>query len=156
MKGSGQQVSTTEYVLGDTLGHAAVLGVGLGLLLEVAPIFGVLAIVIVLVISLARVSRFNSALTETSLAIISHTGLAAGVILLGLLPNQNVNLESILFGDLLAITLDDLKILLLTTLALLAGLIVHWRAFLAQKEPFSSDPNISFENLRVVFGSLPI
>ncbi len=117
--------------LGDTLGHAAVLGVGLGVMLEVAPIVGVLAIGLLLVVSLARVSRINSALTETSLAIISHTGLASGIILLGLLPDQNINLESILFGDLLAITLDDLVVLILTTLALMLGLVFHWRSFVA-------------------------
>ena len=90
--------------LSDTLGHAAVLGVGLGLLLQLEPIFGVLAVALVIVFSLSRVSSFNSALSETTLAIISHTGLAGGIILVGLLPGPAVNLEAILFGDLLATT----------------------------------------------------
>lgn len=117
--------------LSDTLGHAAVFGVGLGILLEVKPIFGVLTIVLLLVISLCRVSSFNNALTETTLAIISHTGLAAGIILLGTMPDQNINLEAILFGDLLAITIGDLKALFITTFVLLGGLIAHWRSFVA-------------------------
>ena len=90
--------------LSDTLGHAAVLGVGLGLLLEVQPIFGVLATALLIVFSLSRVTSFNNALSETTLAIISHTGLAGGIILIGLLPSQTVSLEAILFGDLLATT----------------------------------------------------
>ena len=117
--------------LSDTLGHAAVLGVGLGLMLQLEPIFGVLAVALVIVFSLSRVSSFNSALSETTLAIISHTGLAGGIILVGLLPGPAVNLEAILFGDLLATTSADLLNLLLTTALLLVLLLRHWRAFVA-------------------------
>jgi len=117
--------------LSDTLGHAAVMGVGLGLMLRVEPIFGVLAVALVIVFSLSRVSNFNSALTETTLAIISHTGLAGGIVLVGLLPGPAVNLEAILFGDLLATTRNDLLALLITTLLLLALLLRYWRAFVA-------------------------
>ena len=117
--------------LSDTLGHAAVMGVGLGLLLEVTPVFGVLAVALLIVFSLSRVNTFNSALSETTLAIISHTGLAGGIILVGLLPTQAVNLEAILFGDLLATTSADLIRLLITTVVLLLLLLHHWRSFVA-------------------------
>jgi len=117
--------------LSDTLGHAAVLGVGLGLMLELMPIFGVLAVALLIVFSLSRVSSFNSALSETTLAIISHTGLAGGILMVGMLPSQTVNLEGILFGDLLATTRGDLLTLLLTTALLLVVLLRHWRAFVA-------------------------
>ena len=117
--------------LSDTLGHAAVLGVGLGLLLEVQPIIGVLATALLIVFSLSRVTSFNNALSETTLAIISHTGLAGGIILIGLLPSQTVNLEAILFGDLLATTIGDLAGLLITTVVLLFVLMHHWRSFVA-------------------------
>ena len=117
--------------LSDTLGHAAVMGVGLGLLLEVTPVFGVLAVALLIVFSLNRVNSFNSALSETTLAIISHTGLAGGIILVGLLPAQSVNLEAILFGDLLATTNADLIRLLITTVVLLLLLLHHWRSFVA-------------------------
>jgi zinc transport system permease protein len=106
--------------LSDTLGHAAVLGVGVGLLLQVQPIFGVLAVALVIVFSLSRVGNFDSALSETTLAIISHTGLAGGIILVGILPGPGVNLEAILFGDLLATSKSDLLSLLLTTSLLVA------------------------------------
>jgi zinc transport system permease protein len=117
--------------LSDTLGHAAVLGVGIGLLLEVNPMFGVLAVVILIVFSLSQVANFNNALSETTLAIISHTGLAGGLILLGALPSNSVSLEAILFGDLLATTRADLLMILVTTLVLIFLLIRHWRPFVA-------------------------
>ena len=100
-------------------------------MLQLEPIFGVLAVALVIVFSLSRVSSYDSALSETTLAIISHTGLAGGIILVGLLPGPAVNLEAILFGDLLATTAADLLNLLLTTVLLLVLLVRHWRAFVA-------------------------
>jgi zinc transport system permease protein len=117
--------------LSDTLGHAAVMGVGLGLMLHLPPMFGVLVVVLLIVISLSQVTNFNNALSETTLAIISHTGLAAGLILLGVLPANTVSLESILFGDLLAVTLTDLSMILGTTIVLAFLLLRHWRSFVA-------------------------
>ncbi len=117
--------------LSDTLGHAAVLGVGLGLVLRVEPIVGILAIVLLIVFSLQRVTSLNNALSETTLAIISHTGLAGGIILLGLFPTPAVSLEAILFGDLLATGRGDLLRLLIAAVVLLALLLMHWRAFVA-------------------------
>lgn len=117
--------------LSDTLGHAAVLGVGLGLLLQLPPMVGVLGLVLLIVISLSQVVNFNNALSETTLAIISNTGLAAGLIILGLLPENTVNIEAILFGDLLSVTLTDLGMILITTLVLVFLLKQHWRSFVA-------------------------
>jgi zinc transport system permease protein len=117
--------------LSDTLGHAAVMGVGLGLLLQLPPMFGVLGVVVLIVVSLSQATSFNNALSETTLAIISHTGLAAGLILLGILPANTVSLEAILFGDLLAVTLTDLGMILVTTLVLGVLLLQHWRSFVA-------------------------
>lgn len=117
--------------LSDTLGHAAVLGVGLGLLLQLPPMVGVLGVVLLIVISLSQVVNFNNALSETTLAIISNTGLAAGLIILGLLPENTVSVEAILFGDLLSVTLTDLGMILITTLVLVFLLKQHWRSFVA-------------------------
>ena len=117
--------------LSDTLGHAAVLGVGLGLMLEWHPMIGVLAVALLIVVSLARVGSFNTALSETTLAIISHTGLAGGIIVVGMAPTRVVSLDAILFGDLLATSAADLAGLALTALVLLAILLRRWRAFVA-------------------------
>ena len=80
--------------LSDTLGHAAVLGVGVGLMMEWHPMVGVLAVALVIVLSLGRVGNFNTALSETTLAIISHTGLAGGIIVVGLAPTRTVSLDA--------------------------------------------------------------
>ncbi len=117
--------------LSDTLGHAAVLGAGIGIGLQLHPMVGVLVIAILIVISLSRVDSFNNALSETTLAIISHTGLAAGIVLLGTMPDRSISLDSILFGDLLATTRYDLLLIGVTVAVLLFLLVQHWRSFVA-------------------------
>ena len=117
--------------LSDTLGHAAVLGVAIGIGLQVHPMFGVIAVALLIVMSLTRVNNFDNALTETTLAIISHSGLAAGLVLLNSMSNRSISLESILFGDLLATSVNDLMLISVTVLILVLLLIRHWRSFVA-------------------------
>jgi zinc transport system permease protein len=79
-----------------------------------------------------RLSSTNPiVLSESVLAIISHTGLAAGILLLSLSGNTNVSLEAILFGDLLATSKFDLLLIVVTVGILLTMLKIHWRALVA-------------------------
>jgi len=117
--------------LADTLGHAAILGVAIGLLMQWQPMLGVLLVVLLIGLSMSHFIKVNDAITESTLAIISHTGLAAGLLLLGFLPSYAVNLEAILFGDLLAVSLDDLRLIFSTVVVLLILLFWHWRDFVA-------------------------
>ena len=118
--------------LADTLGHASVFGVGLGILLAIHPVAGVLG-VILLIMLIVRQSMGGRplAMSESVLAIISNTGLAAGILLLSVAGAGNVSLEAILFGDLLATSLSDLGFIAFTVLVLLFLLWQHWGAFVA-------------------------
>ncbi len=118
--------------LADTLGHASVLGVALGLMMSLHPIAGVL-IVICLIMLIVRQSMGENpvAMSESVLAIISHTGLAAGILLLSFAGAGNISLEAILFGDLLATSMSDLGFIGLTVFILLILLKVHWKSFVA-------------------------
>jgi zinc transport system permease protein len=117
--------------LADTLGHASVLGVALGLMLSLYPSFGVLMIIGVIMFILRQSSADPVALSESVLAIISHTGLAAGILLLSLSGNTNISLEAVLFGDLLATSKLDLALIAATVAILLLLLKIHWRALVA-------------------------
>ena len=117
--------------LADTLGHASVLGVALGLMLSLQPSLGVLLIILLIMLIVRQSLGQPLALSESVLAIISHTGLAAGILLLGLSGASNISLEAILFGDLLATSIQDLVFMGITVAVLLFLLWHHWRAFVA-------------------------
>jgi zinc transport system permease protein len=116
---------------GDTLAHAALLGVALGLLLGVNIMVGVAATSALLAVLLAASARQRLVPSDTVLAILSHGGLAAGVIVLTLLPGVRVNLMGFLFGDILAVTRGDLILILAVGLVVLTVLAVIWRQALA-------------------------
>jgi zinc transport system permease protein len=117
--------------LADTLGHASVLGVALGLVLTVNPMLGVVVVILLIMALIHQSMGRPLALSESVLAIISHTGLAAGILLLGIGGFTHISLESVLFGDLLATSAMDLLFLALTVMLLLGLLWRHWRAFVA-------------------------
>ena len=118
--------------LADTLGHASVFGVALGLMMSLHPVTGVL-VVILLIMLIVRQSMGGKpiSMSESVLAIISHTGLAAGILLLSVSGAGNVSLEAILFGDLLATSIGDLGFIGATVALLLFLLWQHWRSFVA-------------------------
>ena len=117
--------------LADTLGHASVLGVAVGLIMTVNPMIGVVLVIVLIMLVIHQTMGRPLALSESLLAIISHTGLAAGVLLLGVGGFNRVSLEALLFGDLLATSVEDLVILALTVSVLLILLWRQWRAFVA-------------------------
>ena len=121
--------------LADTLGHAAVFGVALGLLMSITPVVSVLLVIVLVMVimqlSQMRSSRAGGVLSESVLAIVSYTGLSAGILILGISGQANISLEAILFGDLLATSVQDLLFMGITVLALLLLLWYHWSAFVA-------------------------
>lgn len=117
--------------LADTLGHASVLGVALGFIMSLHPMVGVFVIILVIMLIVWQTNAKPRALSESTLAIISHTGLASGILLLSVSGFANISLESILFGDLLATSTQDIAFIGFTVLVLVFLLWQHWNAFVA-------------------------
>ena len=116
---------------GDTLSHAALLGVAASLLLEVEPIIGVSVTGVAVAVMLSTLSSRTTIATDTLLSIVSHSTLAVGVIAVSVRDDLRVDLMSYLFGDILAVGRGDLvQILIACALALLT-LLVSWRTSLA-------------------------
>ncbi len=117
--------------LADTLAHASVLGVAIALLLAWQPTLGVLLVMLLVMALLLHGGRHGRQLSEVQLAILSYSGLAGGILLLGMGGAGNISLEALLFGDLLATTREDLALMALTLLVLGGLLLHHWRSFVA-------------------------
>lgn len=84
---------------GDTLSHSSLLGVALGLLLEVNPYFAVIVIVLLLAFLLVWLETYTTFSADTLLGIIAHSSLSLGVVAIALMDNVRVDLVSYLFGD---------------------------------------------------------
>jgi zinc transport system permease protein len=116
---------------GDTLSHAALMGVTLGILLGIAPMVGVIATAIAVGLALALLQRQRKVAADTLLGILSHATLALGLILASLLDKVRVDLMGYLFGDILAIGLDDIAWVYGVGAVILAGLALIWRRLIA-------------------------
>ncbi len=100
---------------GDTLAHASLLGVAFGLLLNVNPFYAVIAVTLLLAGGLVWLEKRPHLAIDTLLGIMAHSALSLGLVVVSLMSNVRVDLMAYLFGDLLAVTPQDLIA------------IAHWR-----------------------------
>ena len=108
---------------GDTLSHSALLGVALGIFLQINPYIAILVLTVLLSIAMVWLENNTQFSVDTLLGIIAHSCLSIGVVTVGLLQNVRVDLMSYLFGDLLAITYDDIIYISLGAIVVLTALI---------------------------------
>ncbi len=116
---------------GDTLSHSALLGVALGIFLEIDPYLAVIFMTILLASLLVWLEHRTNFAIDTMLGIIAHSCLSLGVITISLLDNVRVDLMAYLFGDLLAIDFSDVKIIAVGVIVIVSLLAFFWKKLLS-------------------------
>ncbi len=110
---------------GDATAHSAILGVALALLLNVPIVGGILAVTIFAALCVTLLAgRTHS--SDTILGVISHGGLAIGLVAVATLPSQNISLETYLFGDILAVRKIDVLGFALGAFVILGLMMLRW------------------------------
>ncbi|WP_462380343.1 zinc ABC transporter permease subunit ZnuB [Pseudomonas sp. Marseille-QA0892] len=116
---------------GDTLSHAALLGVALGLALDIAPMLAVTVGCVLIAILLVTLQRRQPLASDTLLGILAHSTLSLGLVALSYMRDVRVDLMGYLFGDLLAVSNTDLAWMIGGSALVLVLLAVLWRPLLA-------------------------
>lgn len=116
---------------GDTLSHSALLGVALGIWLQINPYLAILLLVLLLAAAMVWLENHKQYSVDTILGIIAHSCLSLGVVTVGLLQNVRVDLMAYLFGDLLAINYQDLLYISLGVALVLAILLYYWNELIS-------------------------
>src|SRR3546814_14841305 len=93
---------------GDTMAHAALLGVALALLLEINITLGVFVIAAAVAFALLLLQRQRALPTDALLGILSHSTLALGLVMVAFMAWVRIDLLIYLFGDLLAVSRLDI------------------------------------------------
>jgi zinc transport system permease protein len=114
----------------DTLSHAALLGVGLGLMLGLGAMGGVLGVTMLATLILMVLQRQQAIAPDTLLAILAQASLAGGILLIYTQPQLQINLYGFLFGDVLAIGKEEVVMIVGLGVAVLVLLILFWRPLL--------------------------
>jgi zinc transport system permease protein len=116
---------------GDSLAHSALLGVAIGMLLDVDLNIAVIVCCLLLAFVLVMLQRQRQIATDTLLGIMAHSTLSLGLVTVSFMDNIRIDLMEYLFGDLLAISVENLFWIGAGGLFVLVMLKVYWRNLLA-------------------------
>lgn len=116
---------------GDTLSHAALLGVALSAAFSLTtPFYGILFSAISISLFLLFMENKTRLPSDTLLGILAHGSLALGIVVVSLLPSFRTDLYAYLFGDILGVnTFDIARIYGMGAIVLLI-VGMRWRALL--------------------------
>ncbi|SON49242.1 zinc ABC transporter permease subunit ZnuB [Vibrio tapetis] len=137
---------------GDTLAHASLLGLSLGFLLDINLYFALVICCIGLAVVLVTLQRQQLVATDTLLGILAHSSLSMGLVAISFFDNVRVDLMGYLFGDLLAVSPDDLWFIFLGGAFVLTMLFIFWHPLLSSSvnEELASIEGINTELMRLV------
>jgi len=116
---------------GDTLSHSALLGVTLAYAFSLnisLSVFIISGIVALLLLSLQKRTKLAG---DSLLGLLAHSSLAIGLVLIGFLSSIRFDLMGLLFGDILAVTIEDIFIIWLGGLIILGILFIIWKSIFA-------------------------
>lgn len=119
-----------QSYFGATLAHSALLGVSIGLYLQLDLTLSVVIVSMLVASGIFALSQYKQLSSDTLLGILAHSSLAFGLILISLQDNIQIDLMGYLFGDILSINTLDLTLILLTSLLILVFYIKHWQSLL--------------------------
>ncbi|HEX9802729.1 MAG TPA: zinc ABC transporter permease subunit ZnuB [Gammaproteobacteria bacterium] len=116
---------------GDTLAHSALLGVSLGILLELNLNLAITLVCLLLALALVVLQNRRELASDTLLGILSHSALALGLVAVSFAENVRIDLMGYLFGDILAVSRGDLLWIGGGAVVALTLLLWLWRPLLA-------------------------
>ena len=115
---------------GDAVGHFAFTGIALGFLLKVDPILAAIVFSVMVAIGVGYLEQRTTLSLDTTIGIFFSGAAALGIFLIGLLRGYRAGLFQYLFGDILAITRQD--VIIATALVIFTLIIMYfaWRPLL--------------------------
>ena len=116
---------------GDTLAHASLMGLAFGFLLDINLYLALTLCCLVLAVVLVTLQKQQLVATDTLLGILAHSALSLGLVAVSFLDNVRIDLMSYLFGDLFAVTPEDLAYIYMGVVVVAAVLGFFWRSLLS-------------------------
>jgi zinc transport system permease protein len=111
---------------GDSLAHSALLGIALGILTGFDITLGILTVSFIFAVTLFFLQRSKILATDTLLGILSHAALSIGLVVISFVPNQQIDLYSYLFGDILTVRIKDIFWIYGGGALVIAMIICNW------------------------------
>lgn len=117
---------------GDTLAHAALLGVALGFFLQINLMLSVFVISVLIALCLLILQKSGQHGADSLLGLLSHSALAIGLVAFSLMPGSaQTDLTVLLMGDILSVSSTDLIVIWAGGALALLVLWLLWRPLFA-------------------------
>ncbi|HEY9656578.1 MAG TPA: metal ABC transporter permease [Crinalium sp.] len=137
----------------DALGHAALLGISIGLLMGINPSVVLLPFAVLFALGVTYLLERTRLWTDALLNIIYSSSLAIAIIILSFVGQYKGGLNNLLFGDILAVRELDLVFssLLLIVCVVLVGLTLRTQMLVTLHEPLAIARGVSVSAHRTAF-----
>ena len=116
---------------GDTLAHAALLGVTMAVFFEINIAFSVFLISSVVALILLKLQQTTKLPGDALLGLLAHSSLAVGLVVIGFLTSIRFDVMGLLFGDILAVNQNDLLLIWIGGALILLILKFIWKPLFA-------------------------
>lgn len=116
--------------ISDGIAHAAFGGIGLGYFLGLDPLVFGIASAVLTALGIGTISSRSRVSEDTAIGVFLATGMALGIMFMSLSRGYARDLFGYLFGNILAVTWNDVIIILGLTLAVLALVALLYKEFL--------------------------
>lgn len=118
-------------MIGDGLSHVGFGAMAVGLAFNMAPLKVAIPIVIAAAFLLLRISENSKIKGDSAIALISSSSVAIGVIVNALSDGTNIDLNSYMFGSILAISEDDMILCIVLGVAVLVLFLIFYNSIFA-------------------------
>ncbi len=116
---------------GDTLSHSALLGVTLAYSLNINISFSVFIVSGIIALLLLNLQKRTKLPGDALLGLLAHSTLAVGLVIIGFLSFIRFDLMGLLFGDILAVTIQDILVIWIGGFLILGILYYIWKSLFA-------------------------
>ena len=116
---------------GDTLAHSALLGVTLAYTLEFNIAISVFVVSSLIALILIDLQKRTNLPGDALLGLLAHSSLAVGLVVIGFLTFIRFDIMGLLFGDILAVTVEDIFIIWIGGPLIILILKLIWKTLFA-------------------------
>ncbi len=143
-------------MIGDGLSHVAFGALSIALALNVAPLYIAIPVVIIAAFILLHISQNSKIKSDAAIGLISTVSIAIGVITISLSKGINTDINSYMFGNILAMNQSDIILSVILSLFVLVIFILFYNKMFAITfdEDFAKATGIKANRFKIVLSIL--
>jgi len=117
-------------LFGDAIAHSSFGGIALGLLSGIYPLWTAYGVSIISALIITKIKNKYNISGDASIAVLLSSGIAVGLVIIGLSGGFTIDIFSFLFGSILLVSVDDTILILALTGIILIVILLLYRQIL--------------------------